>query len=176
MLHIAGATLTVLATIGALYVLGEYIRETQENKRRQLMDQEVERRRKLEEKKTKIQEENAKKEAIKKREFRESEIKRILYGVPIIFDTSDQRNSWWQFRKFKKSTSSPLQHSVFIEDEIELKAQKEFREKHPFVCIKVPSRYSQEFLQEFSWLQNKTGNVPGIEDQKAILVGIIRNS
>jgi hypothetical protein len=33
-----------------------------------------------------------------------------------------------------------------------------------------------EFTQEFAWLQTKIGHVPSEKNQKAILIGIIKNS
>lgn len=175
MFHLIGKTLTVLATIGAVIKVGEYLNEREENERRRLVDKEARRRREISEKEYKQQEKKILEDAKKRRELRESEIKRIIYGVPVHLEAPAKKRSWWHFGKTRLETESSVSDSIYIEDELELKAQEEFRAKNPFIQIKVPSRYSQEFIEEFTWLQKKTGSVPNTEDQKAILIGIIRN-
>lgn len=175
MFHLVGKTLTVLATIGAVIKVGEYLNDREENERRRLVDKEARRRQKISEEEYKQQEKIALQAVKKRRELRESEIKRIVYGIPVHLEAPVKKRSWWKFGKTTVEPELNIQDSIYVEDESELKAQEEFRAKNPFIHIKVPSRYSQEFLEEFTWLQMKTGSLPSTEDQKAILIGIIKN-
>ena len=176
MFHLVGKTLTVLATLGAVLKVGEYLHEREENDRLRQFEEEAKKRRMTSERESKLQEKKAREAAIKRREKHEAEIKRILYGIPVELPTPVQKRPWWRF--VKSNIDAPLQpqSSSFPEDEAELKAQEEFRARHPFIQVKVPSRHMDEFLQEFAWLEKKLGSFPSAEDQKAILIGIIRNS
>lgn len=176
MLHLVGATLTVLATLGVVLKIGEYLSEKEEDERRRQAEQQHEKWVKQIEKESQLEEKRVREASQRRRVQKEAEIKRILYGIPVELPSPPAKRQWW---KFGKSTIEPLAtptEPIYSEDEAELKAQEEFRVKHPFVCVKVPSKHMSEFLQEFTWLESKTGSVPSIEDQRKILIGIIKSS
>jgi hypothetical protein len=176
MFHLIGATLIVLATIGVVFKLGEYFHNKDEDERRRLAEEEHRKKLLQFHKESKLQEQQVRQAAIKRREKREEEIKRILYGIPIEEPTNTKELPWWRFGK-SNTELTPIPTSLIYQDsEAEFKAQEEFRAKNPFISIKIPSQHMSEFLQEFTWLQSKTGNIPSIEDQKSILIGIVKNS
>jgi hypothetical protein len=186
--HLIGAALKVFATIGVVVTVAEFFQEKEKLERRRLSDKEEYERRRLEdkehkkrlmisEKESKLHKNIVREIAIKRQAEREAEINQILYGIQVELPAPILKQPWWRFGKSKKIEYTPKKtEPTYFDDEAALKAQEEFHAKNPFICIKVPSRYMVEFVQEFSWLQTKIGHVPDEKDQKAILVGIIKNS
>jgi hypothetical protein len=174
MLHLIGKTLTVLATIGVVAKIAELEAESEAEQRRRQLEKSSRRAEKISKRELEIQQKKALEAVIKRREKKEAEIKRILYGIPVEAPVTVKKRSWWQLGKV--SSDSELQRPVFFEDKAELKAQENFRARHPFTSVKVPSRYMEDFVKEFDWLQSKTGKIPSTVDQQAILIGLIRNS
>jgi len=59
--------------------------------------------------------------------------------------------------------------NVLVVDEVEREFFRAFRLNNPWISVDVPRKFSESFLAQCQWLQDKTNKVPGLVDQIAIL-------
>gem|GEM_PF-5006949 len=66
-------------------------------------------------------------------------------------------------------SQSKKEPSVLVVDEVEREFFRAFRLNNPWISVDVPRKFSESFLAQCQWLQDKTKKVPSLVDQIAIL-------